>query len=69
MVLDQQFQCQILEFLKPFYGRGSSAIEKQDFTKHPDYAVNLKYLYDSKFITGNNIKQFGTTNLELHCSK
>ena len=66
MGLDRKLQCQILEYLQPFYGRSSSDIEKQAFTQHPDYTVNLKYLYDSKFITGNNIRQLGTTNLDLH---
>jgi hypothetical protein len=66
MGLNHKLQCQILEYLQPFYGRGSSDIKKQDFVKHTDYDANLKYLYDAKFITGNNIKQIGTTNLDLH---
>lgn len=63
MGLDRKLQCQILEYLQPFYGRGSSNIKKQDFTKQPDFDANLKYLYESQFITGTNIKQLGTTNL------
>jgi hypothetical protein len=61
MGLDRQLQLQILEYLEPHYGHPSYDIEKQDFTKNPDYDANLKYLYDSHFIKGNQQKQFGTT--------
>ena len=66
MGLDQKFQCQILEFLKPFYGRGSSNIEKQELTKHPDYDANLKYLYDNNLIEGHESKTIGTTCFKLY---